>query len=333
MKSLENQDAMFEKQIKKTYTANIDWNNYDFHEWHRLCRYAQHGNLLQSYAYGQTMAKLNNQSVRRGIITLNGQRAGVVQVLDAGLMRNMIHGVILDRGPLWFDGYGGIEHFEAFIETFSKEFPKRFGRRIRFIPSFENTSEAQKCLHEYGFTPVGSDGYQTIWLDLRPDLETLRANFKKKWRNALSQAERSGLEITWSDEGKNFSWLMSNYERDKRNKKYEGASLKTLVALSSNFSYEKNMLIGTALLDKKPIASILLFTHGRGATYQIGYTSDTGRDKRAHHLLLWSAIPELKERAIYDFDLGGLNEKDAKGIKNFKAGMGGEIHETLGMYR
>ena len=126
---------------------------------------------------------------------------------------------------------------------------------------------------------------------------------------------------------------MSNYERDKRNKKYEGASLKTLVALSSNFSYEKNMLIGTALLDKKPIASILLFTHGRGATYQIGYTSDTGRDKRAHHLLLWSAIPELKERAIYDFDLGGLNEKDAKGIKNFKAGMGGEIHETLGMYR
>jgi len=91
-------------------------------------------------------------------------------------------------------------------------------------------------------------------------------------------------------------------------------------------------MIGSALLDNQPIAGILLFTHGLSATYQIGYTSDVGRENRAHYALLWSALEKLKERGINYFDLGGVNEKGAKGVKIFKKGMGGTIEKTLGLY-
>ncbi len=189
----------------------------------------------------------------------------------------------------------------------------------------------QCILEEHGFQRQ-SDSYKTIWLDISQDLQILRQNLLKKWRNALSKAERADMEIVWSRGGANLGWLVENYLEEKNRRNYAGASLKTLMALISEFSRGQNLLIGTATLDGKPIASILILVHGKAATYQIGYTNKAGRVNCAHHLLLWSALQKLKEEKIHDFDLGGINDEEAKGVRDFKMGMGGEVVESPGLW-
>ncbi len=332
MKRVQNQVVMKQKAVKNQSEYIIEWNILSSEQWSERLLRVKRLNLLQSYEYGIAMSKLDRQKVRRGIIYRDGKEIGIAQVLEAGILKNVIHAQLLDRAPLWFDGYGSIEDFKGFIDCFSKEFPKRLGRKLRFIPEFEDSSLACSVMNESGFIPATKEGYQTIWLDLRPDLEILRKNLNKKWRNMLNQAERKKLEIVWSEGGSNFAWLMTNYAKDKESKGYKGASLKTVISLSGEFSRGQNMLMGTAILDSKPIAAILLFIHGGSATYQIGYSSDIGRKARAHHLLLWSALEQLKGRNINDFDLGGINDGTAEGVKIFKKGMGGKIIKTLGIY-
>ena len=322
-----------EKPLKNTvFDCEIEWNHLTVEAWESRFKTIKRSNLLQSFAYGRAMAILNHQSLRQGVIKINGQEAGLVQVLEAGILWDAVQGVLLDRGPLWFKGFGGILDFEAFLKAFSKEYPKRFGRRIRFIPEVKQSTAAVQVMKDYGYRVASQRGYQTIWLDLSRDLEVLRQNLKSKWRNVLKKAEKQNLEVIWSDKGEHFAWLINHYAADKAVRGYDGPSPKTISILAKEFSRGQNMLIGTALLDGEPIAAILLFNHGSSATYQIGFTSDIGREKCAHHLLLWRAIIELKERDINDFDLGGINEETAKGVKLFKEGLGGKIYETLGLY-
>ncbi len=332
MKSVQNQVTMVEKAVKNQNICEIEWNTISALEWDARFYRIRRSNLLQSLDYAHTMARINHQKARRGVIKINGVEAGLVQILEAGIFKNAVHGVLLDRGPLWLEGYDSVDDFELFLSVFSKKFPKRIGRRIRFLPEMENNDVTKDILQKYGYKCASKHGYRTIWVDITKDFDVLRNELKKKWRNALHKSEKQGLDVVWSDKGAHFSWLIQKYTEDKALRKYDGPAPKSIAALAYQFSRGQNMLIGAALLEGEPIAAILIFNHGASATYQIGYTSEVGRKKCAHHLLLWTAMAQLKERNINDFDLGGVNDESAKGVKTFKEGLGGQLYETLGLY-
>lgn len=278
------------------------------------------------------MRGLKKLTPKYGIILLDEKPAGFFQILETGLIKNLIHAVILDRGPLWFDGFGSNEDFEAFIYSFRQEFPRRPGRRLRFIPEIENSPEIQKILLKTGFKRQPTPGYQTSWVDLLQTEDALRANLKKRWRNALTKAEKEDVILDWDEKGAHFPWLMESYIQDKQTKGYDGPSVELMKSLAGTFIPGGDMLIGRALKNNKPIGAILLFCHGRGSTYQIGWSSNQGRQCGAHYLLLWDALKQLKLRDIQSFDLGGMNDDTAKGVKKFKEGLGGS-HITLpGLY-
>ncbi|MCK5384574.1 MAG: peptidoglycan bridge formation glycyltransferase FemA/FemB family protein [Alphaproteobacteria bacterium] len=313
----------------------LQWNALESAGWRERINKIRCLNLLQSEEYLYAVSRLNQQRISRSLIMVDGEEAGICSVLEAGLFKNALHGIILDRGPLWFESFGKPAHFEGFVRELAQKYPRRFGRRVRFIPEYEDIQATRQIMRTGGFRQGGSEGYETIWLDLRLSKEILRKNLNPKWRNKLNQSRRNPLKLIWSDAGTNtthFKWLMAQYIRDKVMRKYDGPSYKTMKALGDSFSRGKNMLIGCALLDKQPIAGILLLIHGSTATYQIGYTSESGRENRAHYALLWAALSKLKEQNIDNFDLGGVNAKGAKGVRTFKKGMGGTIEKTLGLY-
>ena len=324
-----------EQQNLNQTSVNLQFCALDSVQWSQRLTRVERLNLLQSEDYLYAMARLNQQRISHFQIMIEGEEAGLFSVLEAGIFKNALHGVILDRGPLWFKGYGSPEHFKSFVYEFARQYPKRLGRRVRFIPEYEDTPLTRQIMTDCGYKPGSAEGYETIWLDLQPDAEILRKSLNPKWRNKLNQSERKPLEIVWSDAGAesmHFKWLIAQYVRDKALRKYDGPSFKTIKALGESFSRGKNILIGLALLDKRPIAGILLLSHARSATYQIGYTSEEGKENRAHYVLLWDAFTKLKKRQIRFFDLGGTNDKEAKGVRTFKKGMGGTIEKTLGLY-
>ena len=275
---------------------------------------------------------MNRQKARWGLIEIEGSPVGLVQIFENGLCNNLFHAIILDRGPLWFEGCGSDAHFESFIKTFRQEFPKRWGRKIRFIPELANTRNIDPLLRSYGFQRQGTPAYQTIWLDLRPDMELIKKGFSKGWRNSVQKAERSQLSIEWDDKTRSLAQFLQFYEIDKSLKNYSGPSARFLSLLGKSCAPQKNMIIGRALRDGKEIAAILIVCHGSSATYQVGWTLDEGRKTAAHQFLLARALPMLKEKGIMDFDLGGVNDETAAGVKKFKAGLGGEAVTLSGLF-
>ncbi|MDH5723281.1 MAG: peptidoglycan bridge formation glycyltransferase FemA/FemB family protein [Alphaproteobacteria bacterium] len=312
------------------YQTRLAWNDFSTLNWENYYSSIKKANLLQSSAYGRTCAKMNYQTLRQGIFIIDNQPAALLQILEAGFLNKSVHGVILDRGPLWFGGFGNEEEFALFLQAFRHEFPARFGRRIRFIPEIENKENIVNILTKNGFKKKG-EPYKTIWLDIRSDLEALKANLDKKWRNALNKSQKQGLKIIEKQDPNLLAWFLSSYKHDKRERNYQGASLNLLTTLTREFSSGKKALTLYALFDETPIAAILIFIHGHSATYQIGYSSDLGRKKNAHNALLWYAIEILKERNICEIDLGGIiGEND--GFSKFKRGMGGKTFETPGIF-
>ena len=320
-------------------------------EWQARFSGIRRANLLQSYDYALAAARVNRQSARWGLITIDDVEAGLVQMLEAKFLGQLFHALIIDRGPLWFDEFGVQEHVLAFTEEINRQFPRRIGRARRFMPEYslslspcgltagsiatnkmDSSIKSKDDIEAVGFKKTDAQNYQTIWVDLTRDEDVLRAGLKKRWRNVLNRAEKTQLQIEWDEDGRFLADCLKGYVVDKAQKGYDGPSVELLKALANSFGPQKKMLIGRALMKDKLCASILILCHGKSATYQVGWTDSLGRDKGAHQLLLWQAMLALKARHIKDFDLGGVNEKDAKGVKQFKEGMGGALITLSGLY-
>lgn len=302
----------------------IYWNNLPLSEWTAKFAQVKRANLLQSYDYARATCAKRGQRGRWGVVLIDGQEAGLVQVLEASLFGRALHAVIIDRGPVWFEGFGSADHVKAFWMEIDRQFPRRFGRKRRFLPEASNDD----VFESLGFKKMrGISPYKTLWLDLREDLETLRERLRKNWRGSLQKAEKENLILDWDDTGKTLSWALKTYHLDRMQRRYPGPSVTTLHDLSKTIV----PLIGRAVKNGAPVAFVLIFLHGGGATYQVGWTSPSGRDMAAHHILLWDALRVLKERKILDFDLGGIDD-DNSGLAAFKEGMGGEKIQISGPF-
>ncbi len=314
------------------HQCNIEWNNLSLTNWHNHFTTIEHSTLLQDYDYARALSPVYHQKPSWGLIKIDQQPAGLVQIMEASILGKAIQAITLDRGPLWLPGYGHLAHFEAFLKCFAHQYPARWGRKRRFIPETKSSPQTITLLEQYGFKKQSNQSYHTLWLDLTPDEETLRKNQAKNWRGSLKKAETSPLSIEWDETGKNLEYVLQQYAIDKTRKSYKGADLGTLKPLSALFFQNQKALIGLAKLENKPVAAILILCHGKSATYQLGWSTEHGRKYCAHHLLLWQSLGKLKARHISSFDLGGFNDTSAANLKRFKSGMGALPIELPGIY-
>lgn len=288
--------------------------------------------LLQDERYAAALAATSAFKLYKALILIDKKPAGHAVLMEVRAFLGLIHGITLDRGPVWFEGFGGAHHVKAFLNELNSLYPPRPLRRRRIIPEIEDSPVARKMIESAGFTRVG-EGYETFLLNLDPPLPDIRAGLDQKWRNVLNRAEREeGLTIEWDHHARQLPWFLKVYEQDKRRKNYDGPSPQFLTALAPLMSSSGDMVIGRVMKDGAAVSAVLLVRHGDTATYLAGWTGEAGRTAGAHHLLLWAACAMLKEKNVTDFDLGGFNEQDAKGIKHFKEGMGGRAVCLVGRY-
>lgn len=309
----------------------IKWNTLSIDEWEKKFSKLPYSNILQSYTYAQIHCPLQKQKARWGVIEIDGTEAGLVQIFEAGILWNAIHALCLDRGALWFEGFGNAMHQRLFFDEINKQFPQRFGRKRRVLPEMEYGLVAERMAAQTGLSLQGS-GYQTIWVDLTSDTEILRANMKSNWRNKLSKAERADLTLEWDGSVANLPWLCGIYATDKALRDYGGPSPEFLRQYAAALAAKGNLLVGRAVKEGEAIAFVLFVRHGRSATYLVGWSSQEGRENAAHHLLLWKGLCMLKEIGIKELDLGGINDDGAQGIKTFKEGLGGRAVRYVGRY-
>lgn len=302
----------------------IIWNSLSPQDWEERFTRLPRSTLTQSYAYARALCPLLHLHGRWGLILIKGAEAGLVQLLEGRALGGLLSAVILDRGALWFKDFDTPENHRLFLQEINKQFPPRIGRRRRLLLEMEDTDE-NKALTATLKPNRKLPGYQTAWIDLSTAPETIRANMRRDIRQRLKQAESAGLNVEFDTDGKNVKKFLLGYAADKAQRKYPGADVKTLAALCREFSKDRKMLTAHAAKDGETVAGALFLIHGTCATYQAGWTTIKGRDSCATHLTLFESMLRLKEMGVAALDLGGIrNDGAAKGIADFKLGLGGE---------
>lgn len=311
--------------------CTIEWNILSLDEWQARFNKIPRSTILQSYHYAQANALSARQKARWGLIKINGVEAGLVQILEAGMLWNLFHAVILDRGPLWFEGFGGAVHIKLFFDVFHQTFPPRFGRKRRIIPEIEGGATADVLIKQTGLVKkTGERPYQTLWWDLEEE-PILRPNWRASLKKAQEKTNSGEISIEWDDKGQFYPDLRLQYATDKAMRGYNGVSPQFLDGLAQFSTKQDPMIIGRVTKGDEFIAAVLFLKHGQSATYQVGWSSEEGRKCCAHHLLLWQGRTMLQSYGIKQLDLGGIND-DNKGLKKFKEGTGARPSTLLGFY-
>ena len=303
--------------------CEIKWDGLSKGDWDARFVAVRRSTLLQSPAYARSVCRKNGQVARQALISIDGREAGLVQIQEASLLGRCLHALVLDRGPLWFDGFGKASDNRCFFKRLAEEFPARFGRKRRIIAEMP-ARYAPEVFADLDLQPVpGQPGYQTIWIDLRDQPDILRRRLRPKWRNMLNKAERQDLTVEWDWSGASLPVFLAHYAADQDAKGYGGASPETLRDIAKAFTTTGDAGIAIAYQNDAVAAGALVLCHGQSATYQAGWVTPLGRKSAANHLLLWDALLTLKGRGTADLDLGGVNERDAIGVRRFKDGLGG----------
>lgn len=308
--------------------CEIRWSLSEPPEWAAHLKRVPKSNLLQTGAYAEAMRVIRSVRPRFGLIEMDGAVRGMLHISEASMLWGGIQAITLDRGPLWLDKPVGISEWQAFFTEWNRQFPKRFGRRVRVMPELQEDvaarvfPEGSKVLHK---------GYETLWLDIAPAPDEIRAGFKPKWRNGLNAAERAGLRVMETQHFIAVAGIIALYEKHKRERGYSGPSAKFLRALA-HAAFAKGQVLGLLAYQGDTIVAAQLFIlHGSSATYQVGWANEAGRKAKAHSLLLWEAILRLKQQGIGQLDLGGVNAEDAAGVTAFKEGLGGAPYKLIGI--
>jgi Acetyltransferase (GNAT) domain len=312
----------------------IDWNRHSAAQWQTMLDNCARPTLTQSPAYAAATAEVEGAEAAGvgadfGLIRFQNKPIGMTIVTR----RRTFGGAAscsLYRGPLWiYDDIPG-EMLKLALRLLRNRHRWWRGRPLTFHPEIADSRENRRLLGDAGFRRV-AEGYATIWLDLSPDLDTLRANLRSQWRNKLTQAEGHEIDVIVGTDDAQFEWLYGNHASHMAAHGYRGPSPELLRALRTHAPDDQQPLLLIAQQNGQPIAGVLLTVHGKSATYLVGWSGDSGRRLRAHNLLLWRAVERLKQSGIPWLDLGGINT-EAPGVADFKRGMGGELVNLVGGY-
>ena len=171
-------------------------------------------------------------------------------------------------------------------------------------------------------------------IDLTVGEEELRANLKRKHRQYVNKAERSGVAIERFD-GSTPADVIGPALADF-NRIYRFTAERAGFVARQPFYYERvwslfaptgRVRLSFAVLDGDRVATIFHFTCGDRAVEAYGGMTDSGADARANYLLKWTAISDFARESFAVYDMWGLA---TGGIRQFKEGFGGEEIEYIG---
>lgn len=282
----------------------------------------------QDWAYGDAMVRGGAKVARVALYDPTGDVCGLAQIILRPFAM-IARFALTTYGPVWVKPMSPPEK-EIALRTFKRHFQLRWPRLIAITPDEDITPR--------GFKRIMT-GDATIRIDLTQDEETLRKALDGKWRNRLVAAEKSALKFTSSGARPGqYQWLLDEEIKQRKKKGYRGLPVGLTTAWQEEKAKAKGadkragLLVYRADLKKDAAGAMLFLTHGKMATYHIGWSSDEGRKLGAHNLILWNAMLALKEKGIEVLDLGGVNTGSGAGIARFKLGTGGVLHQRSGVF-
>ena len=301
------------------------WDDLDAADWDRH-HAAASAALQQDWAYGSCMKAIGVACLRVRVES-DGRTVALAQFIGRRLA-GLVSLVLCSRGPVWTESLSATDKAEVYRQL-RAGLPLMRPRFAFFTPE-ESTDEA------LGLAPWRRvmTGYSTVTLDLSQSSDALRAGLEGKWRNRLVAAESAGLTVQrLGANPAQLRWLLEQEDTMREQRGVEGLPSGFIERyIQARKSAAQTVLTLRADHQGERVAAMMFLLHGSAATYQVGWSNDTGRQLNAHNLLLWQAIEALQQRGVRLLDLGGVNTQRSAGIARFKLGTGGRVLTLAGTY-
>jgi CelD/BcsL family acetyltransferase involved in cellulose biosynthesis len=175
-----------------------------------------------------------------------------------------------------------------------------------------------------------ADIYVFHELNLRPDLNTLFANFhKSSTQRKIHRAEREQLNYETGRSPGLFDafWRLLLITRRRHGLPPQPDSwFRNLIDI-----FGGALQIRVTFKDNRPVAAILTLRHKDTLTYKYGCSDAAFNNLGGTHLLFWRTIQEAKREGLRLFDLGRTDPANS-GLITFKDRWG-SVHSTLAYSR
>ncbi len=300
----------------------IEWNQTSRSDWDAAHAVGL-GSYQQDWAYGVAL-KATSPGVhvlRAAVRRADGAIIALAQV-TARAFALVGRFALCTHGPVWVGTISEDEKREAY-QLFKRSLPQRWPRLLVLTP---DETDAPKRLKRV------MTGDATVLIDLTRDEAALRADMESSWRNKLSKAERSDLQVQKAGvKPAQYRWLLEAEQKQRQKRGYRAMPLEMTErwqdakAEGANGDKAAGLAVFRADLKRDAAAGMLFLIHGKRATYHVGWTSDDGRANAAHNLILWTAMKDLRARGVQVLDLGGVNTQSGAGIARFKLEAGGKV--------
>ena len=266
-----------------------------------------HGSLLQSWRWGELQSRFGWHVER---LCFDDGAAGLCSLqLTASLLPGGAIGYV-PRGPVIVPA-GRAEG----LDVLTQRARSRRALVLRLEPEVPPDDDWSTRLAAAGWSPGTPVQPQvTSLLDLRPEVEALRASFKPKTRYNLGLSERKGVTIVQSQDVAAFA------------------------RLSAATAHRQRIHLPGADYYRTLLAGILVSRFGRTAYYLFGGSADDGKDLMPNYLLHWWAMLDFKALGCEVYDWWGIPDEPAPdhpwfGLYRFKTGFGGSTIRYLGLYQ
>jgi hypothetical protein len=286
-------------------------------------------NLLASPLYANIEAQTQNAKIQYKSIWRDGFEAGITLWLEKTSILGLRRSIICHRMPLWFDGFGDTLDQQLFWREFRITYLQSIFTKLSIIPE-SSDPEYMKAFKQHTLI----DPYETYWLDISQNEDTLLHSMRKSWKQDIKQAERvfnKDISLYKTRSINDLKMIIQLSDHHRRVKSYNAPSRQYLERLCLEFLDQNQCEIWLAKYGHEILSAIIILKHGQSATYQIGYSSVKGRSMKLTKLLLWNAILDLKSQGVSTLDLGGVN-KHTPQLTMFKSGLGGDYVRLSGFY-
>lgn len=290
----------------------------------------------QTWSYGVTAAERVGANAEFVAFGRADNPTGLACVRVKSLPLLPVGLAFVDWGPLCRDGEAlDAGRFRACLQALVDEYVSRRSLLLRIKPPLVNDADRQvqlDALADLGFRSREGHSNQTIIVDLRPELTTLRERLHPKWRNHLSRAERSPLQVAQVDslDWSGFRNLFDGMVQRKGFAVSQGPEFFCKVQERSE-GFER--LVLHVALDNGTITAGHLGAYcGDTAISLLGATNARARELRASYLLQWAAIGCARMRGLVRYDIGGIDPVANPDGYNFKKRMGGVEVAEIGPF-
>ncbi len=305
----------------------VEWNQTSRGDWD-----AAHGLGLGSYqqdwAYGAALkATAGGVEVVRGVVRRGDGGIVALAQVTARAFAVVVGFALCTHGPVWVGDVSAAQKRKAY-RLLKTSLPMRWPKVLVLTP---DEADAPRGLRRV------MTGDATVLIDLTQDEAKLRADMESSWRNKLSKAERSELQVQKAGvKPAQYRWLLEAEQKQRQKRGYRAMPLEMTErwqdakADGANGDKSAGLAVWRADLKHDVAAGMLFLIHGRRATYHVGWTSNEGRTNAAHNLILWTAMKDLRARGVQVLDLGGVNTQSGAGIARFKLETGGKVLKRAG---